>query len=528
MAKDSPLIAVESLVAKGQRGPALERLLPLWRESRSRALAELIEKLSDEDLAAPVHATRSTGAHLAALRELVSRGADPRIATVFVGQLEKPRYTAQSGKPTWRLVFEQLGGEHADPRTVARLEPLIASYRFVFGATVMAEWMIGQMTRLRASLRERFPGVDPLAGDPVLARLLGPPAPAKEEKKAKKALTEEDFARDIAADPTADGPRLVFADWLLERGDPRGDFMTLQFRRHRGEALSPEDEKREAALVAKHAALWLGPLATCTDGWRFERGCLATCKLKGNKFDAQVVGHPLWATVHELSVGRRGKTSDRTPRDILMAPVLRRLRRLRDVTAVAMKAVVTASEPWASLELLEGCAYEPEYVAGDYGDPPAFPPGLWRPLVEGAALPALRSLSLTPRMHGRGQIAFTDFWSSPLVKRLEKLEIRYLRPWDVPNWYADFRERVRGLDLVIVCGPWIFRPRDGEPSELEITECGNPKAVAEALERVPGDALTSLTFTLSEPVAAQQATELERVCRRFTRLQSPVTIPTAG
>ena len=39
---------------------------------------------------------------------------------------------------------------------------------------------------------------------------------------------EEPFLKEISAHPDDDHPRLVFADWLEEQGDPRGEFIRLQ------------------------------------------------------------------------------------------------------------------------------------------------------------------------------------------------------------------------------------------------------------------------------------------------------------
>jgi uncharacterized protein (TIGR02996 family) len=39
---------------------------------------------------------------------------------------------------------------------------------------------------------------------------------------------EEAFRQAIIADPTDDSPRLIYADWLEERGDPRGEFLRAQ------------------------------------------------------------------------------------------------------------------------------------------------------------------------------------------------------------------------------------------------------------------------------------------------------------
>src|SRR3954447_19705135 len=39
-------------------------------------------------------------------------------------------------------------------------------------------------------------------------------------------MTEDDaFIRTILADPTDPTPRLIYADWLEERGDPRGEYL---------------------------------------------------------------------------------------------------------------------------------------------------------------------------------------------------------------------------------------------------------------------------------------------------------------
>src|SRR5262245_57451036 len=61
---------------------------------------------------------------------------------------------------------------------------------------------------------------------------------------------ETSFLRAIADDPERDGPRLVFADWLTERGDPRGELIRLQVELARPGPQLPDHEVRVAALVA--------------------------------------------------------------------------------------------------------------------------------------------------------------------------------------------------------------------------------------------------------------------------------------
>src|SRR2546427_787192 len=57
-----------------------------------------------------------------------------------------------------------------------------------------------------------------------------PPRPAEERP----------FLQAILEDPNDEGTRLVFADWLEERGDPLGEFLRNQCRLAK---LSPRDEQ---------------------------------------------------------------------------------------------------------------------------------------------------------------------------------------------------------------------------------------------------------------------------------------------
>jgi len=65
----------------------------------------------------------------------------------------------------------------------------------------------------------------------------------------------------VLADPAADEPRLVFADWLSERGDPRGEFIALQceaFRIPYGTQVerAAAIHEKERELHRRYAARW--------------------------------------------------------------------------------------------------------------------------------------------------------------------------------------------------------------------------------------------------------------------------------
>ena len=82
--------------------------------------------------------------------------------------------------------------------------------------------------------------------------------------------------RAIREHPDDDLPRLVYADWLEEHGEPqRAEFIRSQVELARGvesEQRRQALRAREAELLETHAAGWTEPLAGLVRGWRFSRG----------------------------------------------------------------------------------------------------------------------------------------------------------------------------------------------------------------------------------------------------------------
>src|SRR5262245_9632541 len=71
------------------------------------------------------------------------------------------------------------------------------------------------------------------------------------------------FLRAIKEQPDDDGPRLIFADWLEERGDPRGEFIRLQCALARTDEDDPRRAdliRREQELLRQHKEVWLQQL----------------------------------------------------------------------------------------------------------------------------------------------------------------------------------------------------------------------------------------------------------------------------
>jgi uncharacterized protein (TIGR02996 family) len=112
-----------------------------------------------------------------------------------------------------------------------------------------------------------------------------------------------DFLAAIYAAPENDEPRLVYMDWLLERGNPRGRFLALQFERHRAGELSNKDRRKESELLRQKRDEWLGPAAGLVDGTPvFARGFLHAATLRDDpKIDPESARAPAFSTMVEVS-----------------------------------------------------------------------------------------------------------------------------------------------------------------------------------------------------------------------------------
>jgi uncharacterized protein (TIGR02996 family) len=95
------------------------------------------------------------------------------------------------------------------------------------------------------------------------------------------------FLRLIAATPADDAPRLVYADWLEERGDLHGAFIRIQCALA---ALADDDSRRpdleqvERYLLAGHGAAWAREFAGRVSGWQFRRGFIDEITLSAAAF----------------------------------------------------------------------------------------------------------------------------------------------------------------------------------------------------------------------------------------------------
>ncbi len=257
--------------------------------------------------------------------------------------------------------------------------------------------------------------------------------------------TEAELLAQIYSDPLADGPRLVYADVLQMRGDPRGELIALQLLRR--------DTPRERELLAAHAREWLGPLADVIDlgpnsHTTFERGFLGIADLRRDAAPRirAVLHEPAWATVEEV----RGWDANL----VLAEAPLRGLRRLDSMLPVdRLEEIASRPTPLPNLD---------ELVVASFG---RFTPDQKAALAECAGLPALRELSIATNW----TLQLDDvLWllGTPVAARLERLVVR----------------------------------RPGRPRMYDVEERRAVDAIAQVLERTPATAAAVRLTTPDAPI----------------------------
>lgn len=343
---------------------------------------------------------------------------DPRIEEAVVRLLETVPYRATSTKKFWTKLWPFVYAIK-NPTLLPRLEAVDASIQKNVAVT-MGDWLRGQLAKALAELR-------PVLGAPTepiarrTAELIADLATELGRAAGGDTGQEEldHLLAAIYAAPDDDGPRLVYADALLERGDPRGELIALQCR---GE-LDRDQKRREKELLEVHGKAWLGDLAPIVmGGYRFERGFLAACRIDNEKVDhvRAVVGNPAWSTVREL----RGSAL------VALHPVMRSLRVLQFDSANA-RYREKLDHAWRDLLLgperpIESLSYDGFDVERLWIENEDAPGGRWVRRIGEPELDALLRCPALPKLRAL-EIRESDdsyvsrLWDAPVVKRLDTL-----------------------------------------------------------------------------------------------------------
>ena len=204
---------------------------------------------------------------------LASWPDDPRLAQIFIAWLERPPITLAA--PALAAIAELFADRLvaiADTRAVPRLERCIAEPRGALEAT--REHQVQAALRVVAAIRARrdTPLEPTLAAEVArcLARL-----PHDEPDTAKADADIAALWQAVATNRDDLATRLVLADALVARGDPRGDFIALQC------SDVSRNADRARTLLRRHWSEWLGDLALLVSrkSTVFEHGMLRTTRI---------------------------------------------------------------------------------------------------------------------------------------------------------------------------------------------------------------------------------------------------------
>ncbi|MDX2010832.1 MAG: TIGR02996 domain-containing protein [Myxococcaceae bacterium] len=279
------MVQLEEACVRLERGDlegALVAALEAWRATHHPGLAMAVRRLSDEVVSArgPLPGKTRT-ARLALRIELAGHRDDAGALAMAL---------AEGWPGTWQAALPLLEAVlpwDDDPRLEAMTAELLASSPW----TSIASWpffnrLLPVLRRLsdpafegalrralsrpmpswfrrelvpeieRALERLALPGptLTPEAAQ-ALERLSSRWAEAT-ERQASQAKSAEELLAHIFDHPGDVTARAVFADWLTERGDPRGEFIALQL----APTPTAAQQARLSALLARHGRAWAGAL----------------------------------------------------------------------------------------------------------------------------------------------------------------------------------------------------------------------------------------------------------------------------
>jgi uncharacterized protein (TIGR02996 family) len=253
---------------------------------------------------------------------------------------------------------------------------------------------------------------------------------------------DEAFLQTIIENPDDDAPRLVYADWLEERGDPRGEFIRVQCALARmggGDSRCPELQYQEQQLLGAHRAEWLGPLPQGAILYEpiFRRGFLEEVSLGPRTF--LELGEQLFRLHPLRRLSFLGPDEEHHFAALAASPLLARL------TALCIRGINDRGA-----EVLAASPHLTRLTALDLSQGRLGPGGA-RALASSPALKQLNSLSLYANVIGpQGAEALA---TSPYLARLTCLDLGGLscRYGDVENNIGD-----RGAEA-LAASPYLTR-----------------------------------------------------------------------
>jgi uncharacterized protein (TIGR02996 family) len=353
-----------SALSKGESKAALAALVAEWRARPLPRLADAIDTLAAfgplfDDGAKNMKDRR---ARIVAL--VGKHGRDPRLARLLGDFLRDRPFSSTSAEPVYNEAVRALA-KIGDPRSVPRA-------REVWGGLGAA---YARMAAKLGAVPEPTPAET--AELDALERAIRAAKPAPRARSTQERSGDALLAA-VYADPDDDAARAVYADFLSQRGDPRGEFIALQLL----SSPTAEQRRRANALRDEHAREWVGSLAPvlAKTELEFRRGFLSACACKARQHEsARIAADPVWATVERVRFTADGWFFE--------PDVQKALRDVRVEGDYHLDALLDAPRPWR----IERLRTNPRIALGDAA--------LAR-LAKTDRLPALVALHLQAPRHG--------------------------------------------------------------------------------------------------------------------------------
>jgi len=234
------------------------------------------------------------------IMRLESWPVDPRISNGLLRLAGHKQMTSRGARNTWRIAFRIIS-KRIHPGLATTLQPMLA----LEPQTEFERVLLRRLRVIEVKLQQLETPSSSTTENAVLMKLSERVGVAQHRAAEK---TADDLFREVWATPLDDGPRVVFADWLQERDDARGEFIALQLARR------PDDLKaraRERALLSKHHREWAAPFDAVLSYPQslFERGFLALAAVHWRKLASlpALMTHPAWATVRAFKIDPEGE-----------------------------------------------------------------------------------------------------------------------------------------------------------------------------------------------------------------------------
>ncbi|MER2566842.1 MAG: TIGR02996 domain-containing protein [Myxococcaceae bacterium] len=458
--------------------------------------------------------------------KLLSAWKDPRVVTGVLSLLEKPGRSATTTLPFFKACIEALKSS-GDVRARDGLTSLSSRYKAIVNSA-MGEVVAGHCAKASEAMTSLK---EPVLSDADAKRLdeleqgydvelRATASKASDTKRAKQ--SDDGLLAAIYANPDDDGPRLVFADTLTERGDERGEFISLQVRRAAGQG-SLEMLAREQALYRDHlrVAAWNLPLSSGGECF-VHRGFPSVVRLS-SRSTKTVIGSPAWATVEGMLLPNG--VSAKQLNALVDAPVMSRIRRVATLDRETREKLGSAPRPWrdVSMSFHREETFSSAALAVQFPDLTALSVTVSGGVLVGDAFThfvKLESLSLS---YYQPSLNIDWLMSLPPLKRLSVQGNAY------QSWPAGLLARHPKLQFLALSAP---PPPDRlEGLNIDTLDLGNPQAAAlEAASRVLGRVrVLNLSTRQYAPVVQQclpvwTTSTLERVnLDRHVRLERTAT-----